>query len=78
MAVTDGRPGPITSGSTISVSFSSSSSSLQPVIDQILAEMQQAVAYDSALPYATPDSSAQLPTILQNTEFQLLQILLAR
>lgn len=53
------------------------SNPLQPTIDQILAQMQQAVASDSALPFATPDSNAQLPTIMQNTEFQLLQLMLA-
>lgn len=46
--------------------LTASDSSLQPVIDQILAEMQQAVAYDSALPFATPENNAQLPTLLQN------------
>ena len=51
---------------------SSSSSSYQPALDQLLDAMQQAVAYDSALPFATPDSDASLLTDLQNTNYELL------
>jgi hypothetical protein len=38
---------------------SSSSSSYQPALDQLLDAMQQAVAYDSALPFATPDGDGR-------------------
>ena len=39
---------------------------------QLLDAMQQAVAYASALPFATPDSDASLLTDLQNTNYELL------
>ncbi len=57
---------------------SSSSSSFQPALDQLLDAMQQAVAYDSALPFATPDSDAMLLTGLQNTNYELLSAGLSR
>ncbi|MGA8330583.1 MAG: hypothetical protein WB777_14955 [Mycobacterium sp.] len=58
--------------------LSSSSSSYEPALDQLLATMQQAVAYDSALPFATPDSDAMLLTGLQNTNYELLSAGLSR
>ncbi|MEB3069220.1 hypothetical protein [[Mycobacterium] vasticus] len=61
---------------TNSVLLASAESPLQPVVDQILSEMQAAMAKDSALPYATSDNNAQLPTFMQNLEFELLEILL--
>ena len=48
---------------------SSSSSSYQPALDQLLDAMQQAVAYDSALPFATPDSDASLLTDLVMAQY---------
>lgn len=57
---------------------SASATSLQPVIDQILSEQQAAIASDSALPFSTPDNIAQLPTIVQNTNYELLEILLSQ
>lgn len=59
------------------VALTSTSNPLQPVIDAVLAEMQKAVDYDTAWQYSSPDSIAQLPAIIQNTEFQLLQLMLA-
>jgi hypothetical protein len=56
----------------------SSSSSLQPAIDNLLDAMQQAVTLDSALPFATPDSDATLLTDLQNTNYELLMSGLSR
>jgi len=56
----------------------SSSNSFQPALDQLLEAMQQAVAYDSALPFATPDSDAMLLTGLQNTNYELLSAGLSR
>ncbi|HME74845.1 MAG TPA: hypothetical protein VKI00_04090 [Mycobacterium sp.] len=53
-------------------------SSYQPALDQLLDAMQQAVAYDSALPFATPDSDAMLLTGLQNTNYELLSAGLSR
>jgi hypothetical protein len=50
----------------------------QPALDNLLAVMQQAVAYDSALPFATPDSDAMLLTGLQNTNYELLSAGLSR
>ena len=52
--------------------------SYQPALDQLLDAMQQAVAYDSALPFATPDSDAMLMTGLQNTNYELLSAGLSR
>jgi hypothetical protein len=60
------------------VELVNTSSSLQATIDQILAEMQQAEAYDSGLPFATPASNAMLPTILQNQNYELLTSILSR
>jgi hypothetical protein len=53
-------------------------SSYQPALDQLLDAMQQAMAYDSALPFATPDSDAMLMTGLQNTNYELLSAGLSR
>jgi hypothetical protein len=53
-------------------------SSYQPALDQLLDAMQQAVAYDSSLPFATPDSDAMLLTGLQNTNYELLSAGLSR
>jgi hypothetical protein len=50
----------------------------QPALDQLLDAMQQAVTYDSALPFATPDSDAMLMTGLQNTNYELLSAGLSR
>jgi hypothetical protein len=58
--------------------LTSSSSSLQPAIDNLLDAMQQAVALDSALPFATPDSDAMLLPDLQNTNYELLMSGLSR
>jgi hypothetical protein len=52
--------------------------SFQPALDQLLAAMQQAVTYDSSLPFATPDSDAMLLTGLQNTNYELLSAGLSR
>jgi hypothetical protein len=52
--------------------------SFQPALDQLLSAMQQAVAYDSSLPFATPDSDAMLLTGLQNTNYELLSAGLSR
>ena len=52
--------------------------SYQPALDQLLDAMQQAVAYDSALPFATPDSDAMLMTGLENTNYELLSAGLSR
>ena len=52
--------------------------SFQPALDQLLDAMQQAVAYDSSLPFATPDSDAMLLTGLQNTNYELLSAGLSR
>ena len=54
------------------------SSTFQPALDQLLNAMQQAVASDSALPFATPDSDAMLLTDLQNTNYELLSAGLSR
>jgi hypothetical protein len=55
-----------------------SDASFQPALDQLLHAMQQAVAYDSSLPFATPDSDAMLLTGLQNTNYELLSAGLSR
>lgn len=52
--------------------------SFQPALDQLLNVMQQAVAYDSSLPFATPESDATLMTGLQNTNYELLSAGLSR
>ena len=52
--------------------------SYQPALDQLLDAMQTAVAYDSSLPFATPDSDAMLVTGLQNTNYELLSAGLSR
>ncbi|PQM49137.1 hypothetical protein C1Y40_00635 [Mycobacterium talmoniae] len=52
--------------------------SWQPALDQLLDAMQQAVAQDSALPFATPDSAATLMTSLQNTNYELLMAGISR
>jgi hypothetical protein len=57
---------------------SADTSSYQPALDQLLDAMQQAEAYDSALPFATPDSDATLMTGLQNTNYELLSAGLSR
>lgn len=54
------------------------SSSYQPALDHLLSVMDQAVAYDSALPFATPESNATLLTSLQNTNYELLSAGLSR
>lgn len=48
------------------------SASYQPALDELLAAMQAAVAKDAALPYAPAGSEAELLSILQNTNYQLL------
>ena len=50
----------------------------QPALDNLLEVMQQAGAYDSALPFATRDSDAMLLTGLQNTNYELLSAGLSR
>jgi hypothetical protein len=50
----------------------------QPALDQLLEAMQQAVTYDSSLPFATPDSDAMLMTGLQDTNYELLSAGLSR
>jgi hypothetical protein len=50
----------------------------QPALDQLLEAMQQAAAYDAALPFATADSDAMLMTGLQNTNYELLSAGLSR
>ncbi|MDQ1749765.1 MAG: hypothetical protein QOE71_821, partial [Pseudonocardiales bacterium] len=56
----------------MTVPHASADSSYQPALDQLLDVMQQAANYDSALPFATPDSDAMLLTGLQNTNYELL------
>lgn len=56
----------------------SDTAALQPAIDSLLDAMQQAVALDSALPFATADSDATLLTDLQNTNYELLMSGLSR
>src|ERR1700744_1690808 len=56
----------------------SDAAALQPAIDNLLDAMQQAVALDSALPFATADSDATLLTDLQNTNYELLMSGLSR
>jgi hypothetical protein len=63
-------------GSFTPVILASTGEALQPVIDAIVDQTQQAVQDDSELPYATEDANASLPTLLQNTNFELLQVLL--
>ena len=58
--------------------LTSPSGSFQPALDQLLGAMQQAVVYDSSLPFATPDSDAMLLTGLQNTNYELLSAGLSR
>lgn len=41
-------------------------------VDQMLAAMQQAIDYDSGLDFATETSNEALPTLLQNTNYELL------
>jgi len=50
----------------------------QPALDQLLAAMQQAAAYDASLPFATADSDTMLMTGLQNTNYELLSAGLSR
>jgi hypothetical protein len=50
----------------------------QPALDQLLEAMQQAAAYDAALPFATADSDTMLLTGLQNTNYELLSAGLSR
>jgi len=50
----------------------------QPALDQLLDAMQQAAAYDAALPFATADSDVMLMTGLQNTNYELLSAGLSR
>jgi hypothetical protein len=52
--------------------------SYQPALDHLLDAMQQAVAYDSGLPFATADSDTMLLTGLQNTNYELLSAGLSR
>lgn len=54
------------------------SGSFQPALDSLLEAMHQAVAYDSALPFATPDGIAMLPSGLQNTNYELLMAGISR
>lgn len=54
------------------VSLTSTSSSVQAALDQLLAEMQRIVTQDAALSYAPPGSEADVLPILQNTNYQLL------
>ncbi|MEZ0383301.1 hypothetical protein [Mycobacterium sp. pW045] len=53
-----------------------SAESLQPLIDQVRAEMQAAYDTDSTLPFATAANNAMLSTGLQNSQFQQLMVLL--
>lgn len=50
----------------------------QPALDQLLDAMQQAAAYDAALPFATADADVMLMTGLQNTNYELLSAGLSR
>ncbi|MEB3034277.1 hypothetical protein [[Mycobacterium] nativiensis] len=63
---------PATPTATLPVSLTSADSSLQPVIDQILASMQHAQQGFEALPFATADSNAMLLASLQATNYELL------
>src|ERR1700742_5378177 len=62
----------------MTVPHAGADSSYQPALDQLLDAMQQAVNYDSALPFATPDSDAMLLTGLENTNYELLSAGLSR
>lgn len=55
---------------------SATDGSLQPVIDQILEEMQAAVTADRGLAFATPANDAMLTVGEQNSEFEELTTLL--
>jgi hypothetical protein len=61
-----------------SAALTSSSDSFQPALDRLLEAMQQAVAYDSALPFATPAGDATLMTTVQDTNYELLMAGLSR
>ncbi|MGH3968363.1 MAG: hypothetical protein ACRDTV_09695, partial [Mycobacterium sp.] len=63
---------------TSDIRLTAGDDSFQPALDQLLDAMQQAVAYDSALTFATPDSDAMLLTGLQNTNYELLSAGLSR
>lgn len=54
------------------------SPSWQPALDALLQAMQEVAARDAALPYAPPGSEAELMTLLQNTNYQLLSAGLSR
>lgn len=69
---------PQATADTADTAAADSSNSFQPALAQLLDAMQQAVAYDSALPFATPDSDATLLTDLQNTNYELLMAGLSR
>jgi hypothetical protein len=62
----------------ISAPQATADSSYQPALEQLLDAMQQAVAYDESLPFATSDSDAMLLTGLQNTNYELLSAGLSR
>ncbi|MGH3564248.1 MAG: hypothetical protein ACRDTN_21340, partial [Mycobacterium sp.] len=63
---------PATADASTAVSLTTSSSSWQPALDDLLSAMQQAAAHDAALPYAPPDSTDTVMTMLQNTNYELL------
>ncbi len=71
-------PAPPSPAHIFSIRLADSSSSFQPALDQLLDAMQQAVAYDSALLFATPDGDATLLTDLQDTNYELLSAGLSR
>lgn len=60
------------------VALTTASSAFQPALDELLAEMQRLVAQNAQLPYAPPGSEAELLTLLQNTNYQLLSAGLSR
>lgn len=72
LAVVVTAPSACAEATTASVALTSVDSSLQPVIDQILANMQQAQNGFEALPFATPDSNATLLGSLQATNYEIL------
>jgi len=66
---------PVTVGPAVALA---STYAFQPAVDELIAAMNQAVAYDMALPYAVPGSEDNLMAMLQNTNYQLLTAGLSR
>jgi hypothetical protein len=78
IAVTPGGGSSLVHVQGFDIRLTAGDDSFQPALDQLLDAMQQAVTYDSSLPFATPDSDAMLLTGLQNTNYELLSAGLSR